>query len=71
MNNTITIKFVGEGVKPGRVKYEVVQDCPPGHLPVAAQALLYIAASNSPDGFEKEVEKITELAMQTRTRRVT
>lgn len=71
MDNTITIKFIGEGTKPGRVKYEVVQDCPPENIPVAAQALLYLAASLSPDGFEKEIEKVTENAMKTRARRVT
>ena len=70
MGNSITIKFVGEGTKPGRVKYEVIQDCPPERITVAAQALVYIAASNSSDGFEKEIEKITEQAMQTRARRI-
>lgn len=70
MGNTITIKFVGEGTKPGRVKYNVIQDCPPENIPVAAQALLYIAASNSPNGFEKEIEIITENTMKTRARRI-
>ncbi len=70
MGNTITIIFEGEGTKPGTVKYKVIQDCPPENIPVAAQALLYVAASNSPNGFEKEIEDITRLAMDTRARRI-
>ena len=70
MGNTITITFEGEGTAPGKVKYRVVQDCPPENIPVAAQALLYIAASNSPNGFEKEIEEITKNAMSTRAKRI-
>jgi hypothetical protein len=71
MDDGIKISFARKA-EPSRVIYRVERgkDCNTAKLTCAAQALVYIAATESRDGFEKEIETITKNVMSTRMKKI-
>ncbi len=71
MDDDIKISFARKS-KPGRVVYRIERgkDCNSAKLACVAQALVYIAATESRDGFEKEIETITKNVMSTRLKKL-
>ena len=71
MDDSIKISFARKN-KPGRVVYRIERgkDCNTNKMACAAQALVYIAATESRNGFEKEIEIITQNVMNTKMEKI-
>lgn len=66
MNETITLVFLGDG----KCRMHCKGNKGKPKLNEGAQALLYMAAIHSSEGFEKEIEIITENVIHTKTERL-
>lgn len=63
--NSGSVSLIFTGIDPnGKVNFNV-QVGPTCDIEAAAQILMYMAATNSPDGFEKALENMVERAMGT------
>ena len=65
----LTVKFIGDSERPGRSRYRVESN-PDTDVPAIAAFLVYIAAVNSPLGFEKTIEIITKNAIESRITKI-
>ena len=66
INDSVIITFTGNTIQ-GKVGFKMIigRNCE-NRLPAVAQALVYVAAKESKNGFEKEIEIITANVMDTK-----